>query len=188
MKEKVLAKAPKPENLSSLFVSKSFLKETEESGCMYILFIELEIKHVSNVPKEIKDLLFEYADCFPNDLPLNFPPMRGIQHAIDLIPGSALPNKPAYRMAPKEKEELQRQVDELLSKGFIRANISPCALPTLLTPKKDGSWRMCVDSITINKITIKHRFPIPRLDDMLDNLAGSKFEEWVSSNKDKTWR
>ena len=91
---------------------------------------------------------------FPFDIPPGLPPKRPIQHKIDVIPGSILPNKPAYRMNPQETYEIERQVDDLLTKGMARESISPCAVPGLLVPKKDGSMRMYVDSKAIHKFTI----------------------------------
>ena len=126
-----------------------------------------------SLPSVFVDLLQEFKDVFPEELPSGLPPLRGIEHQIDFVPGSIIPNRPAYRVNPTETKELQRQVEELLSKGLVRESLSPCVVPVILVPKKDGSWRMCVDCRAINKITIKYCHPIPRLDDMLDKLYGS---------------
>uniref|UniRef100_A0A2N9F4X4 CCHC-type domain-containing protein n=1 Tax=Fagus sylvatica TaxID=28930 RepID=A0A2N9F4X4_FAGSY len=108
----------------------------------------------------------EYEDVFPNDVPSGLPPIRGIEHQIDFVPGATIPNRPAYRSNPEETKELQRQVEELLAKGHVRESMSPCAVSVILVPKKDGTWRMCVDCRAINNITVKYRHPIPRLDDI----------------------
>ncbi|XP_074314123.1 uncharacterized protein LOC141649331 [Silene latifolia] len=114
----------------------------------------------------------EIKDVFPKTLPAGLPSIRGIERQIDLIPEASLPNKAAYRCNPMETKELQ--IEELMERGYVRKSISPCVVPTLFTPKKDGTWQMCADSRAKNNITIKYRFPIPRLDDMLDGLHGSK--------------
>jgi hypothetical protein len=101
------------------------------------------------------------------------PPNRGIEYQIDFILGASIPNWLAYKSNPEETKELQRQVEEFISEGYVRESISPCVVPILLVPKKDGTWRMCIDYRAINKITVKYRHPIPRLDDILDELHGS---------------
>jgi hypothetical protein len=123
-------------------------------------------------PLWLLTFLQEYVDVFPADLPPGLPPLRGIEHQIDLIPGAQLPNRAPYHTNPEETKEIQRQVQALLDKGYIRESLSPCSVPVLLVPKKDGSWRMCVDCRAINNITIRYRYPIPRIDDMLDELSG----------------
>jgi hypothetical protein len=126
-----------------------------------------------DIPPAVANLLQEYADVFPKDLPPGLPPLRGIQHQINLIPGAQLPNRAPYRTNPNETKEIQCQVQALLDKGYIRESLSPCSVPMLLVLKKDGSWRMCVDCCAINNITIHYRYPLPRLDDILDELSGA---------------
>ncbi|GJT63323.1 putative nucleotidyltransferase, ribonuclease H [Tanacetum coccineum] len=137
------------------------------------LVIVEENTPVEDVPVEVIPLLNEFFDIFPDDIPAGLPLMREIQHCIDFTPGATIPHKAAYRMNPKEYNELHRQVTELLEKGLIRESMSPCAVPALLVPKPNGTFRMCIDSRAVNKITIKYRFPIPRFDDLLDHLHGA---------------
>jgi hypothetical protein len=99
--------------------------------------------------------------------------MRGIEHQIDLISGATLPNRAAYRTNPEEIKKIQRQVQDLLDHGYVRESLSPCAVPVLLVPKKDGTWYTCVGCRAINNVTIRYCHPIPRLDNMLDELCGS---------------
>ncbi|GJX68055.1 putative CCCH-type zinc finger family protein [Tanacetum coccineum] len=151
-----------------------FSKAFEISKVAYALVIK-EVRNDDPPPPPdiLIPLLKRFQSVFTKEIPAGLPPMRTIQHCLDLVPGATLPNKPAYQMNPTENAELQRLVDEILRKGMVRESMSPCAIPVLLVPKKDGSFHMCVDSRAVNKITIKYRFPILRLDDMLDQLHGA---------------
>ncbi|KAL5764000.1 hypothetical protein ACOSQ2_016594 [Xanthoceras sorbifolium] len=159
-----------PGDNTNLLSYAKFELEVKESETMYVL-VGKETTADLEVPKAAAPLTLEFSDVFLEELPKGLPPLRDIQHHIDLEPGAVLPNKPHYQMSTTEHEELRRQVEELWAEGHIRESLSPCAVPALLIPKKDGTWRMCVDSRAINKITVRYRFPIPRLDDLLDQLS-----------------
>nr|GEV20468.1 putative reverse transcriptase domain-containing protein [Tanacetum cinerariifolium] len=111
-------------------------------------------------------------EVFPEDLP-GLPPTRLVEFQIDLAPGAAPVARAPYRLAPSEMKELSEQLKELSDKGFIRPSSSPWGAPVLFVRKKDGSFRMCIDYWELNKLTIKNRYPLPRIDDLFDQLQGS---------------
>ena len=118
--------------------------------------------------KMIQLKMFQYDILFQE--PKVLPPKREIVDDIHLQQDAPLPNIRMYRLSNLQNEEIKKQVQEMLNKGFIRPSISPCGSPIVLARKKDGSWRMCIDYRALNKITIKNRYPLPRIDDPLDKL------------------
>ncbi|KAD7479048.1 hypothetical protein E3N88_02184 [Mikania micrantha] len=130
---------------------------------------DLPRKRIENVP-----IVNEYSDVFPEELP-GLPPDRQVEFRIDLLPGTAPIARAPYRLAPSEMQELMKQLQELLEKGLIRPSSSPWGAPVLFVKKKDGSMRMCIDYRGLNKVTVKNRYPLPRIDDLFDQLQGSSY-------------
>ncbi|KAJ9546504.1 hypothetical protein OSB04_019047 [Centaurea solstitialis] len=125
---------------------------------------------------EVKDVevVRDYPEVFPEDL-VSLPPDREIEFRIDLVPGATPIAKAPYRLAPSELKEMLAQLQELLDKGFIRPSTSPWGAPVLFVKKKDGTMRMCIDYRELNKVTVKNKYPLPRIDDLFDQLQGAKF-------------
>jgi hypothetical protein len=124
-------------------------------------------------PIEKIPVVCDYPDVFPDELP-GMPPNRDIEFAIELQPGTAPISKRPYRMPPTELAELKKQLQELLDKGFIRPSTSPWRCPALFVKKKDESLRLCVDYRPLNAVTIKNKYPLPRIDVLFDQLVGAK--------------
>lgn len=145
------------------------------------------MEKLDSIPLEIQPFLNELKEIVVNDLPIGLQPLSSISHQMCLMPRSSLQNKAPHKMTPAKNEEVDKQEQELLDRGVIREILSPCVIPAVLTAKKGGEWRMCTDSQTINKITIKYLFLLPRMGDLMDYLSGEKyffqdkFKEWVSS-------
>ncbi|CAI7823025.1 unnamed protein product [Closterium sp. NIES-54] len=125
------------------------------------------------LPPTIQKLLEEFEDVLPDDLPHQLPPYRTHQHEIIEEPGSKPTFRAPYRLSPTELADMNKQIEYLLDKGLIRPSTSPYGAPVLFTPKPDGSLRMCIDYRALNKQTIKNKYPIPWIDDLLDQLRGA---------------
>ncbi|GJX37511.1 putative nucleotidyltransferase, ribonuclease H [Tanacetum coccineum] len=140
-------------------------------GCQ-VFMIQVMEKKADEKRLEDISVVKEFPDVFPEDLP-GIPPIRQVEFQIDLIPGAAPIARTPYRLAPSEMQELSNQLQELTDRGFIRPSTSPWGAPVLFVKKKDGSFRMCIDYRELNKLTIKNRYPLPRIDDLFDQLQGS---------------
>ncbi|GJR39360.1 putative nucleotidyltransferase, ribonuclease H [Tanacetum coccineum] len=134
-----------------------------------VMDTSLESPNIENL-----SVVCEFADVFPDELP-GLPPAREIEFGIELIPGAEPISKALYRMAPVELKELKEQLQEMLENGFIRPSASPWGAPVLFVKKKDGSMRLCIDYRELNRITIRNRYPLPRIDDLFDQLQGAKY-------------
>ncbi|GJX26021.1 putative reverse transcriptase domain-containing protein [Tanacetum coccineum] len=141
-----------------IFLAHATTKEVEDKS---------EKKQLEDVP-----IVRDFPEVFPEDLP-GLPPTRQVEFQIDLVPGAAPVARAPYRLAPSEMKELSEQLKELSDKGFIRPSSSPWGAPVLFVKKKDGSFRMCIDYQELNKLTVKNRYPLPRIDDLFDQLQGS---------------
>jgi hypothetical protein len=114
----------------------------------------------------------EYPDVFPKELP-GMPPDREIEFVIELVSGTTPIFKGPYRMAANQLAELKEQLEELLDKGYIHPSASPWGAPIIFVPKKDGMQRMCLDYCSLNEVTIKNKYPLPRINDLFDQLKGA---------------
>jgi len=143
-----------------------------KKGCPAFL-CAVELTEVSDV--ELKDILVvqNFPEVFQEVSGL--PPEREIEFAIDLVPGTAPISKAPYKMAPAELTELKTQLQELLDKGLIQPSISPWGAPVLFVKKKDGSLRLCIDYRDLNQVTVKNKYPLPRIDDLLTNYLVRKY-------------
>ncbi|GJR70120.1 putative reverse transcriptase domain-containing protein [Tanacetum coccineum] len=167
-----------------IFLAHVTTKEVEDKS---------EKKRLEDVP-----IVQDFPEVFPEDLP-GLPPTRQVEFQIDLVPGAAPVARAPYRLAPSEMKELSEQLKELSDKGFIRPSSSPWGAPVLFVKKKDGSFRMCIDYRELNKLTVKNRYPLPRIDDLFDQLQGSSVyskidlriairrEELLPSSKCEFW-
>src|SRR3954463_2558539 len=138
-----------------------------DGAVVFMLCSSMEVKGSDNTG-EIW-VVNEYPEVFPEDVS-ELPPEREVEFAIELIPGTSPVSMAPYRMSASELAELKKQLEELLEKKFIHPSMSPWGASVLLVKKKEVSMRLCVGYRQLNKVTIKNRYPLPRIDDLMDQL------------------
>ncbi|XP_052197391.1 uncharacterized protein LOC127804559 [Diospyros lotus] len=156
---------------STPMISAMKAKKLMRHGCeAYLAFVTTGKKNnteLSDIP-----VVREFPDVFPDELP-GLPPLREVEFSIELMPGTQPVSKAPYRMALNELKELRVQLEELIEKGFVLPSASPWGAPVLFVRKKDGSMRLCIDYRQLNQVTLKNKYPLPRVDDLLDQLRGA---------------
>ena len=163
---------PAPMSITPVSVTK--LVKLHKSNDIWALALISSVPPQNSDPsEEVQALLHEFEDVFSK--PSTLPPPRPYDHTIPLLPDAVPVNTKPYRYSPLHKDEIERQVKELLSNGLITQSTSPFASPVLLVQKKDGTWRFSVNYRKLNSLTIKNRFPLPIIEEILDELAGTKF-------------
>ncbi|XP_075515764.1 uncharacterized protein LOC142550574 [Primulina tabacum] len=161
-------KSKKRKSLLSASQAWKAMKSGEDIYLVMINEVQGEVKmRIEDIP-----IVCEFPDVFPEELPGTVPD-RVVEFEINLVPGAAPISKAPYRMAPAELKELKEQLQELLDKKQIRPSVSPWGAPVLFVKKKDGSMRLCIDYRELNKITIRNKYPLPRIDDLFDHLKGA---------------
>jgi hypothetical protein len=160
------------EEAETEFVTTKQLKQMMlDESQLFSMTASLSVENQARIEK--LQVVCEFPEVFPDEIP-DVPPEREIEFSIDLVPGTKRVSMAPYRMSASELAELKKQLEDLLDKKFIRPSVSPCGAPVLLVKKKDGNMRLCIDYRQLNKVTIKNRYPLSRIDDLMDQLVGAR--------------
>ena len=154
-------------NVISAAIARTMVRKGCEAYLAYVIDTVKARPSVSDI-----SIVSDFPDVFPEELP-ELPPHREIEFAIDVVLGATPASITPYRMASLKLKELKLQLQELLEKGFIRLSVSPWGAPVLFVKKKDGTLRLCIDYRQLNKLTVKNKYPLPRIDDLFDQLKGA---------------
>src|ERR1044072_475248 len=154
-----------------LMLTKQLNEFMKDEALVFLLMATLSVESqivIANFP-----VVCDFPEVFPDEIP-SAPPKREVEFSMDLVPGTRPISMAPYRMSASELAELKSQLEYLLEKKFVRPSVSPWGAPVLLVKKKDGSMRLCIDYRQLNKVTIKNRYPLPRIDDLMDRFVGAR--------------